>query len=190
MGFWDWLYGWLEWLGLRNKQGKLMLLGLDDSGKTTLLQCLKTGNFVQFEQTKSYHIEDLTIEGIHFQAWDLGGHELARQAWADYFLNANAVVFMVDAANAVRFDEASQELSRLLSDENLRNVPFLILGNKTDKLGCVSPDELAHRLRITAQTPENAASVPPGQRPIRLFMCSIKQKSGYAQGFRWIAKFI
>jgi hypothetical protein len=53
----------LEWLGLRNKQGKLMLLGLDDAGKTTLLQCLKTGNFVQFETTKSYHIEDLTIEG-------------------------------------------------------------------------------------------------------------------------------
>jgi GTP-binding protein SAR1 len=190
MGFWEWLYGWLEWLGLRNKQGKLMLLGLDDAGKTTLLQCLKTGNFIQFEQTKSYHVEDLTIEGINFHAWDLGGHELARQAWSEYFLNANAIVFMVDAANPGRLEEARRELDGLLSDDVLRAVPFLILGNKTDKDGCVSPDELRRYLGIQYETPDSATSVPPGQRPIKVFPCSVKMKSGYANGFRWLAKFI
>jgi GTP-binding protein SAR1 len=190
MGFWEWLSGWLEWLGLRNKQGKLMLLGLDDAGKTTLLQCLKTGNFIQFEQTKSYHIEDLTIEGIDFHAWDLGGHEVARAAWSEYFINANAIVFMVDAANQGRFAEAKAQLDALLTDEALKGVPFLILGNKIDKDGCTLAKVLAARLRIASHTTQNAKSVQLGQRPIRVFPWSVKQKSGDVDTFRWLAKFI
>ncbi|OHT13948.1 GTP-binding protein SAR2 [Tritrichomonas foetus] len=190
MGFWEWLTGWLEWLGLKNKSGKLLLLGLDNAGKTTLLMCLKTGNFLQYDQTKSYHVEDLTIEGIHFSAYDLGGHEMARQSWHDYYIDANAIVFMVDAADPNRFAEAKQELDNLLSDESLKSIPFLILGNKIDSENAVSQDVLCSSLGLYNMTPADVTTVPPGQRPFRLFMCSVKKKSGYAQGFRWLSKFI
>lgn len=190
MGFWEWLTGWLEWLGLKGKKGKLLLLGLDNAGKTTLLMCLKTNNFQQFDQTKSYHVEELTIEGIHFSAYDLGGHDLARQSWHDYYLNVNAIVYMVDAAEASRFPEAKKELDNLLSDESLKTVPFLILGNKIDRETAVSQEVLCSALGLYNMTPADATSVPPGQRPFRLFMCSVKNKSGYAQGFRWLSKFI
>jgi GTP-binding protein SAR1 len=190
MGFWEWLTSWLDWLGLRNKSGKLLLLGLDDAGKTTLLQCLKTGQFQCFDQTRSYQREELTIEGIRFSAWDLGGHELARQAWSEYYVNASAIVFMVDISRPDRFEEAKRELDHLLSDESLKTVPFLILGNKIDKEGAVSPDHLAYALGITSQTPETATSVPPGQRALRIIPSSIKRKAGYAEGFKWLAKFI
>lgn len=187
---WNWLSGVLQWLGLSNKSGKLLLLGLDNAGKTTLLQCLKTGNFQQFEPSKSYQRLELTIEGIHFSAFDLGGHDIARQSWSDYFLNANAIVFMVDAAAPDRFAEAKVELDKLLSDENLKGVPFLILGNKIDIPTAAAPDMVATSLGIYNQTELNATSVPQGQRAIRLFPCSIKNKCGYAEGFRWLAKFI
>ena len=187
---WNWLSGVLQWLGLSNKSGKLLLLGLDNAGKTTLLQCLKTGNFMQFEPSKSYQTIDLTIEGIHFSAFDLGGHDVARQSWSDYFINASAIVFMVDAAASDRFQEAKIELDKLLADESLKNVPFLILGNKTDLPTAVPPDFLASSLGLFQQTDANATSVPPGTRAIRLFPCSVKNKSGYAEGFRWLAKFI
>lgn len=187
---WNWLSGVLQWLGLHNKNGKLLLLGLDNAGKTTLLQCLKTGNFIQFEQTKTYQIVDLTIEGIHFSAFDLGGHDIARQSWSDYFLNASAIVFMVDAADPNRFAEAKVELDNLLTDETLRNVPFVILGNKIDIPTAVPDFNLSQALGIYNQTPEDATSVPEGQRAIRIFMCSVKEKSGYAEAFRWLAKFI
>ena len=187
---WNWLSGVLQWLGLHNKNGKLLLLGLDNAGKTTLLQCLKTGNFMQFEQTKTYQIVDLTIEGIHFSAFDLGGHDIARQSWSDYFLGASAIVFMVDAADPNRFAEAKEELDNLLTDENLRNVPFVILGNKIDIPTAVPEYTLAQSLGIFNQTPLEATSVPEGQRAIRVFMCSVKEKSGYAEAFRWLSKFI
>lgn len=187
---WNWLSGVLSWLGLSNKNAKMLLLGLDNAGKTTLLQCLKTGQFQQFEQTKTYQIVDLTIEGIHFSAFDLGGHDVARQSWQDYYLNANAIVFMVDAAAPDRFAEAKVELDKLLSDESLKNVPFLILGNKIDIPTAASPDMLANALGIYSQTDLNAQTVPPGTRAQRIFMCSIKNKAGYAEGFRWLSKFL
>ena len=190
MGFWDWLTGWLEWLGLKNKQGKLLLLGLDNAGKTTLLMCLKTGNFQQFEQTKSYHVENLTIEGINFAAYDLGGHIIARESWGDYFINANAVVFIVDAADTARFPIVKKQLDDLLQDENLKNVPFLILVNKVDLENAVSQEVLASELGLYNMTPADATAVPPGQRPFRLFMCSVYKKAGYAKAFKWLAKFI
>ena len=191
MGFWDWLFGLLEWLGLRNKKGRLLLLGLDNAGKTTLLQCLKTGQVLQYDQTKSYHVEDLVIEKIRFQAFDLGGHELARQSWSDYYVDASAVVFIVDSADIARFNEAREQLESLLNDPALRGVPFLILGNKIDLPTAVgSADQLAQSLGILNQTDINATSVPPDQHPLRIFMCSVFKKTGYAQGFQWLAKFI
>ena len=190
MGFWDWLTGFLEWLGLKNKSGKLLLLGLDNAGKTTLLQRLKTGNFVQFDQTKTYHIEELTIEGIHFAAYDLGGHEMARESWHEFCVEASAIVYMVDTVDQARFALAKKELDGLFQDEALRSVPFLILGNKIDLPGAVSQDMLCNQLGIFNMTPEDQTVVPAGQRAVRVYMCSVKQKSGYAQGFRWLAKFI
>ena len=190
MGFWEWLTSFLEWLGLKNKTGKLLLLGLDNSGKTTLLQRLKTGNFIQFDQTKTYHIEELTIEGIRFSAYDLGGHEMARQSWHEFCLDASAIVYMVDACDRERFPLAKRELDGLLQDEILRGVPFLILGNKVDLDGAVSQDVLCNQLGIFNMTPEDQQAVPAGTRAIRVYMCSVKKKSGYAQGFRWLSKFI
>lgn len=190
MWFWDWLNGWLEWLGLKGKKGKLLFLGLDNAGKTTLLMCLKTGNFLQFDQTKTYHVEELSIEGIQFSAYDLGGHDTARQCWKDYFIDANAIVFFVDASNPSRFNEAKKELHSLLSDEHLNNVPFLIFGNKIDIETAVSRESLALALDLYNLTPLEISKVVPGQRPIQLFMCSVKNKTGYAQGFKWLSKFI
>lgn len=190
MGFWEWLTGWLEWLGLKGKKGKLIFLGLDNAGKTTLMMCLKTGYFQQFDQTKTYHIEELSIEGVHFSAYDLGGHVTARECWKEYYINANGIVFFVDASDPSRFGEAKKELSSLLSDEILKNVPFLILGNKIDRDTAVSRDSLISALELYNMTPLDVAKVPQGMRPIQLFMCSVKNKSGYASGFKWLSNFI
>lgn len=190
MGFWSWLTEWLEWLGLKGKKGKLLFLGLDNAGKTSLLMCLKTGCFQQFDQTKTYHVEELSIEGMHFSAYDLGGHETARQCWRDYFLNVNGIVFFIDASEPSRFEEAKKELNGLLSDEKLQNVPFLILGNKIDRTTSVSRESLVYELGLFNLTPIDTVNLPRDQRPIQLFMCSVKNKTGYAQGFKWLSKFI
>jgi GTP-binding protein SAR1 len=189
MGFWDWLTGWLEWLGLRNKTAKLILLGLDNAGKTTLLHCLKTGSFVNFDQTTSYHREDLTIEGISFAAFDVGGHAQARQNWRDYYVSVSAVVFMVDASQAHRFAEARKELDAVLSDDLLKSCPVLILGNKIDAPEAIHEADLRQAIGVFNPTGDET-NLPAGVRPLKMQMCSVKKKSGYAEGFRWLAKFL
>lgn len=123
--------------------------------------------------------EELAIGGVRFRTFDLGGHVQARRVWRDYFPSVDAIVFVVDAADARRFDEARAELSALLADEALAGVPVLVLGNKVDLDGAVSEDELRYQLGL-------GPDLGPPDRPRKLVMCSIARRFGYGDGFHWL----
>jgi GTP-binding protein SAR1 len=186
----NWFYGVLSFLGLYNKSGKILFLGLDNAGKTTLLHMLKSEKIGTHQPTQHPNTEELTMGNISFKAIDLGGHELARRLWKDYFTNdVSAVVFLVDTADGSRFNEARRELTALLAEEDLQKTPFLILGNKIDKRGAVSEQELKHYLGLEGLTTGKENLKNNGQvRPLEVFMCSIVNGSGYGPGFRWLSE--
>jgi GTP-binding protein SAR1 len=193
-GLWSYLTGALEYLGLYKKSGKLVFLGLDNAGKTSLLHVLTQDRMAQPVPTLHPTSEELSIAGIRFVTFDLGGHEQARRVWKTYFPAVDGVVFMVDAFDRARFEEARRELESLLADEQVAQAPVLILGNKIDMPGAAGEDELRYLLQLQGRTTGKGqvtrAQMPPGSRPIEIFMCSVLKRQGYGEGFRWLAQYL
>ncbi|XP_035670267.1 GTP-binding protein SAR1b-like [Branchiostoma floridae] len=85
-----------------------------------------------------------------------------------------------------------EELDSLLTDEQIANAPVLILGNKIDKPGAASEEELRQWFGLHGQT-TGKGTVPLHElntRPVELFMCSVLKRQGYGEGFRWLAQYI
>eukprot|EP00921_Rhytidocystis_pertsovi_P017194 GHVQ01027020.1.p1 GENE.GHVQ01027020.1~~GHVQ01027020.1.p1 ORF type:complete len:193 (-),score=31.64 GHVQ01027020.1:200-778(-) len=187
----NWFWDVLQYFGLSQKNARILFLGLDNAGKTTLLHMLKDDRVAQHVPTLHPHSEELIVGKLRLKTFDLGGHETARRIWKDYFAAVDAIVFMVDATDRERFAEAREELNHLLESQELSNIPFVVLGNKIDKPQAASEEELRQHLGLYSHiTYGRDRKGDSGIRPVELFMCSVIKRMGYSDAFRWLSQFL
>ena len=113
---------------------KAFLFGIDNSGKSSLVRRLKTGEFNEnfFTPTRKFEIEYIEEDGGLLAIWDMPGQRSFRSRWLKGLQDSNVIVYMVDIANQRRFEEAKNEFWNILNSNELDAVPLLILGNKSD----------------------------------------------------------
>ena len=131
-----------------NQEVRLLILGLDNAGKTTLLYQMQFGEVKVTVPTLGFNVETVKYENLTFQMWDLGGQTEIRPYWRCYYPKTNAVVFVIDSSDKERIDISKQELFLLLQEEDLKGVPIAILANKQDIEGAISDIEISESMGL------------------------------------------
>jgi len=96
---------------LGNKEYRVLILGLDNAGKTTILYKLQMGEVVTTVPTIGFNVETVTYQNLRFQVWDLGGQTSIRPYWRCYYPNTSAIIYVVDSADADRMPDAKRNSS-------------------------------------------------------------------------------
>jgi ADP-ribosylation factor protein 1 len=129
------------------KEVRILMLGLDAAGKTTILYKLKLGEVINSVPTIGFNVETVEYKNIKFTVWDVGGQDKIRQLWKHYFYNTQGLIYVVDSADRDRIGIARDELQRMISEEELKDAVILILANKQD-LGEMSIPEMTEKLGL------------------------------------------
>ncbi|EAS05364.1 ADP-ribosylation factor(Arf)/Arf-like (Arl) small GTPase family protein (macronuclear) [Tetrahymena thermophila SB210] len=129
------------------KQRKILMLGLDAAGKTTILYQMKFGQNIQSVPTIGFGVESIEYKNIKFIVWDIGGQWKLRQFWLHYLQGNNALIYVLDSTDLERMDDAKQALEMVLSSSDMTGIPVLILANKQD-VATMNVSEIQNKIQL------------------------------------------
>eukprot|EP01106_Pelomyxa_sp_JSP_P012451 TRINITY_DN345_c0_g1_i6.p2 TRINITY_DN345_c0_g1~~TRINITY_DN345_c0_g1_i6.p2 ORF type:complete len:194 (-),score=88.67 TRINITY_DN345_c0_g1_i6:107-646(-) len=130
------------------KDMRILMVGLDAAGKTTILYKLKLGEIVTTIPTIGFNVETVEYKNINFTVWDVGGQDKIRPLWRHYFQNTQGIIFVVDSNDRERVGEASEELQKILNEDELRDAVVLVFANKQDLPQAMSVAEVTDKLGL------------------------------------------
>mmetsp|Transcript_73728 Transcript_73728/g.194431 ORF Transcript_73728/g.194431 Transcript_73728/m.194431 type:complete len:183 (+) Transcript_73728:59-607(+) len=137
---------WDRMVGKREM--RIVMVGLDAAGKTTILYKLKLGEVVTTIPTVGFNVEVVEYKNINFTVWDIGGQDKIRKLWRHYYLFTQGAIFVVDSSDQDRVEDAREELSKMLAEEEMRDAAVLVLANKQDLPNAVKTSELSQKLGL------------------------------------------
>ena len=115
---------------------------MQNAGKTTILYRLSLGQLVKTTPTIGSNVEELTYNNVKFQAWDLGGQESTRSVWDVYYMNTDAIVYVIDSMDDEYYEESKIQFHKMLNNPALKNATILIFANKQDLPGAKTVNKL------------------------------------------------
>ncbi|CAI2381607.1 unnamed protein product [Moneuplotes crassus] len=169
--------------GLRKgqeKEARILVLGLDNSGKTTILKSLSDEDTENIAPTQGFNIKALSKDGFKLNVWDIGGQKAIRAYWPNYFEGTDGLVYVVDSSDEERLGECLEELTTLLGEDDLKDVPLLVFANKQDLDLALEAEEVMEHTKLNDIT----------DRVWFIQACSAITKEGLEEGMEWLVNTI
>lgn len=118
----------------------ILILGLDNAGKTTLIEEFKELYIPNYKKvpaarilpTVGQNVATLVLDGVYLKFWDVGGQDALRELWDEYYDLSHGIVFVIDSCDTERLVECKEVLTKIVTDDKLVGVPVLMLANKQD----------------------------------------------------------
>ena len=136
------------------KKSRVLVVGLDNSGKTTIINHLKPKKVAsagaEITPTVGFQVEEFAKNNINFTMYDMSGQSRYRSLWEHYYNDVQAIIFVLDSTDRLRLCVAKEELQQLLSHDDIRKTraPVLFFANKMDVSGAVTPEEIMDELEL------------------------------------------
>ncbi|XP_048176084.1 ADP-ribosylation factor-like protein 3 isoform X2 [Corvus hawaiiensis] len=163
--------------GSPEQELRIVLLGLDNAGKTTLLKRLASEEVSTITPTQGFNIKSVHSHGLKLNVWDIGGQRSIRPYWKKYLGSTDLLIYVIDSADQKRFEETGQELAELTEDESLTGVPLLVFANKQDLVTAAPAAEIAEGLSLHTYR----------DREWQIQACSALSGEGVQDGMNWIS---
>eukprot|EP00435_Cladocopium_sp_Y103_P032698 s548_g8.t1 len=130
------------------KEMRILMLGLDAAGKTTILYKLKFAEVVVTIPTIGFNVETVEYKNINFTVWDVGGQDQIRRLWGHYYRGTNGLIYVVDSADRDRIFQAKEELEKMLGEQEMKDAALLVLANKQDLPNAMTSTEIMQKLDL------------------------------------------
>ncbi|XP_071837622.1 ADP-ribosylation factor-related protein 1-like [Apostichopus japonicus] len=181
------LYGLWKYL-FRKDEFFVLIIGLDNAGKTTFLEKTQiTFNpdykgmpFDKITTTVGLNMGKVEIGSVRLVFWDLGGQEELQSLWDKYYAESHAVIYVIDSSDPDRLEESRLAFEEMLKSEALYSVPVLVLGNKQDLEGCLSVSDIKKEF--------NKSSSLIGKRDCHIQASSGLTGKGVDDGINWVVQ--
>nr|BAJ86191.1 predicted protein [Hordeum vulgare subsp. vulgare] len=132
----------------KEKEMRILMVGLDNSGKTTIVLKINGEDTSVISPTLGFNIKTIQYQKYSLNIWDVGGQKTIRSYWRNYFEQTDGLVWVVDSSDVRRLDDCRAELHNLLKEERLAGSSLLVFANKQDIQGALKPDEIAKVLNL------------------------------------------
>ena len=167
---------WLRKMMGHKEEKRILMVGLDAAGKTTILYKLKLGEVVTTIPTIGFNVETVEYKNVSFTVWDVGGQDRIRQLWKHYYSNSDGIIFVIDSNDGDRIKEAKEELFSMLQEEELSNAHVLVMANKQDLPGAKTASQLTDMLGMHSL-----------KRPWYVQSCCGTTGDGIYEGLDWLS---
>ena len=170
------LLRFLRKLKLKEKEMRILFLGLDNAGKSSVIKAFMHQSIDDLSPTLGFEIKTVECQGYRLSCWDVGGQSTIRAYWRNYFEATDGVVWVVDSTDRERMALCKKELDTILQQERLASASLLILANKQDIEGAMASTEIRDLLDLDRIQRRHWSIVP----------CSAATRKGVEDGIVWL----